>query len=54
MLGLRDVLESPKDSKPVVEQEQGEPDPDLELEVRLDPDDPAGSVAVVRLPPADA
>jgi hypothetical protein len=48
MLGLRDIIEGPKDDNPVVEQFQGEDDVDRPVEVHLDPDDPAASVVRLR------
>lgn len=53
LLGLRDVIEPPKDDKPVVEQFADEGDRDRPIEVYLDPDDPAASVVVIR-DPADS
>lgn len=50
LLGLRDVIEPPKDDKPVVEQYADEGDGDRPIEVYLDPDDPAASVVVIRDP----
>ena len=50
MLGLRDVIEPPKDDKPVVEQFADEGDGDRPIEVYLDPDDPAASIVVIRNP----
>ena len=53
LLGLRDVIEPPKDDRPVVEQFADEGDRERPIEVYLDPDDPAASVVVIR-DPADA
>lgn len=50
MLGLRDVIEPPKDDEPVVEQEAAEGDRQRPVEVYLDPDDPAASIVVIRNP----
>ena len=53
MLGLRDIIEPPKDDRPVVEQHiDGDP-PDRPIELYLDPDDPTRSMVVIR-DPADA
>ncbi len=48
MIGLRDILEEPKDDRPVVEQFRGEDDTDRPIEVELDPDDPSASVVRLR------
>lgn len=48
MIGLRDLLELPKDDRPVVEQFVGEDDRPRAIEVELDPDDPAASVVRLR------
>ena len=48
LLGLRDVLEEPKDDRPVVEQFADEGDRDRPIEVDLDPDDPSASVVRLR------
>ena len=53
MIGLRDILEDPKDSRPVVEQFADEDDRERPIEVDLDPDDPSASTVTVRRPPAD-
>jgi hypothetical protein len=53
LLGLRDVIEPPKDDKPVVEQFADGQDRRRPIEVYLDPDDPAASVVVIR-DPADS
>lgn len=50
MIGLRDVLEDPKDSRPVVEQHADSGDDDHPIRVDLDPDDPAASVVTLRGP----
>jgi hypothetical protein len=49
LLGLRDVIEPPKDEHPaIVESWAGEPsDPDILL--RLDPDNPADSIVMIRV-----
>ncbi len=53
MLGLRDIIEPPKDDRPVVEQHiDGEP-PRRPIELYLDPDDPSRSMAVIRDPADD-
>jgi hypothetical protein len=51
MIGLRDILEDPKDSRPVVEQFADEDDRERPIEVDLDPDDPSASTVTVRRPP---
>ena len=48
MIGLRDVLEDPKDDRPVVEQFRDEGDVERPIEVELDPDDPSASVVRLR------
>ena len=48
MIGLRDILEEPKDNRPVVEQFVDEGDTERPIEVELDPDDPAASVVRLR------
>ena len=48
MIGLRDILEDPKDNRPVVEQFADEDDCERPIEVDLDPDDPAASVVRLR------
>jgi hypothetical protein len=48
LLGLRDVIEPPKDDRPVLEQHAADDDPDRPVEVYLDPDDPASSLVVIR------
>lgn len=48
MIGLRDVLEDPKDDRPVVEQFADEGDRDRPVEVDLDPDEPSASVVRLR------
>ena len=50
MIGLRDILESPKDDRPVVEQHTNDDDIERPIEVFLDPDDPASSLVVIRDP----
>ncbi|MBS1838640.1 MAG: hypothetical protein JST64_13190 [Actinobacteria bacterium] len=51
MLGLRDVLEAPRDDRPVVEQHVDEHDRRRPVEVQLDPDDPAASIVRLHPPP---
>ena len=48
MIGLRDIIEDPKDDRPVVEQFADEGDRDRPIEVDLDPDDPSASVVRIR------
>lgn len=48
LLGLRDIIEPPKDDRPVVEQHADGDEPDRPIEVYLDPDDPASSMVVIR------
>jgi hypothetical protein len=50
MIGLRDVLEEPRDQRPVVEQHAEGGTTPRPVEVRLDPDDPAASTATLRRP----
>jgi hypothetical protein len=51
MIGLRDIIEDPKDSRPVVEQHADDPDrADRPIRVDLDPDDPASSIVTLRGP----
>lgn len=50
MIGLRDILESPKDDRPVVEQHTNDDDIERPIEVFLDPDDPSASMVVIRDP----
>lgn len=51
VLGLREVLDPPRDVQIVVEVDaDGEPH-DLPVRLLLDPDDPAGSLCVVRRDP---
>ena len=50
MIGLRDIIESPKDDRPVVEQQTNDDDIERPIEVFLDPDDPAASMVVIRDP----
>ena len=49
MLGLRDVLEGPRDEEPPIVREWGgtPPEPDA-LSMRLDPDNPQDSIILVR------
>jgi hypothetical protein len=53
MIGLRDVLEEPKDGRPVVEQFADEGDRERPIEVDLVPDAPAASTVTVRHQPED-
>jgi hypothetical protein len=53
LIGLREVIDPPKDDRPVVEQFADEDDIDRPIEVFLDPDDPAASLVVIR-DPADS
>jgi hypothetical protein len=49
MLGLRDVLEGPRDDRPViVEERSGEPPVPDGISMRLDPDNAADSIILVR------
>jgi hypothetical protein len=50
LIGLREVIEPPKDDRPVVEQYADDGDRERPVEVYLDPDDPAASMVVVRDP----
>ena len=50
LLGLRDIIEPPKDARPVIEQHTGDDDPDRPVEVYLDPDDPSASLVLIRDP----
>jgi hypothetical protein len=50
LLGLRDIIEPPKDDRPVIEQHREGDDVDRAVEVYLDPDDPAASLVVIRDP----
>jgi hypothetical protein len=50
LLGLRDIIEPPKDARPVIEQHSEDDDVDRAVEVYLDPDDPASSLVVIRDP----
>ena len=50
MIGLRDILESPKDDRPVVEQQTDGDYVERPIEVFLDPDDPSASIVVIRDP----
>jgi hypothetical protein len=52
MIGLRDIIEDPKDSRPVVEQHADDDhgDADRPIRVDLDPDDPASSIITLRGP----
>jgi hypothetical protein len=49
MLGLRDVLEGPRDDEPAIVQEYaGEPPAPSALSMRLDPDNARDSIVLVR------
>ena len=51
-LGLQHALDQPKQEPSIVVEAAGEPEDDqAPLVVRLDPDDPTATVAVVRQPP---
>jgi hypothetical protein len=51
MLGLRDALEGRKDDEPaIVEDWSGEPHGPDEILMRLDPDNPADSIVLIRVP----
>jgi len=50
LIGLREVIEPPKDDRPVVEQYADDDDRERPVEVYLDPDDPSASMVVVRDP----
>lgn len=49
MLGLRDVLEEPKDRRPVIEQHVDGDDRERPVQVDLDPEDPSASVVRLRV-----
>ena len=53
MLGLRDIIEPPKDDRPVVEQYASDDDRERPIELYLDPDDPSRSMVVIRNPADD-
>ena len=53
MLGLRDIIEPPKDDRPVVEQHVDGDPPPRPIELYLDPDDPTRSLVVIRDPADD-
>ncbi len=48
MIGLRDIIENPKDERPVVEQHVDEDDVDRPIMIELDPDDPKATVVRIR------
>ena len=49
MLGLRDVLEGPRDDEPaIVEEFSGAPPGPTGVSMRLDPDNPSDSIILVR------
>lgn len=48
MIAMRDILESPKDDRPVVEQHLDEGDIERRVTVVLDPDDPSASFVQIR------
>ena len=50
LIGLREVIEPPKDDEPVVEQYASDDGRERPIEVFLDPDDPSASLVVVRDP----
>ena len=51
-LGLREALEPTKKNPAFVVEASGQPeDPDNPIRLHFDPDSPAGTVAVIRLPP---
>lgn len=47
-LGLREVLEVPREEAPIVQEASGEPDTPRHVDAHLDPDDPAASSVTVR------
>ncbi len=50
-LGLQQALTDVKDPPAIVLEASGEPeDPDAPIDLRFDPDDPAGTVAIIRDP----
>jgi hypothetical protein len=53
LLGLRDIIDPPKDDRPVVEQYASDREPWDGMEVYLDPDDPTASLVVIRDPADD-
>jgi hypothetical protein len=51
LLGLRDALEGrPDDEAPVIDEWSGEPLHGDRILIRLDPDDPADSIVLIRAP----
>lgn len=48
MIGLRDIIENPKDERPVVEQHVDEGDVDRPIMIDFDPDDPKATVVRIR------
>jgi hypothetical protein len=57
MLGLRDVLENPKNEEPPIHVDwSGEPSDDDPIVMRLDPENPRDSIVLVRkhVPPAES
>jgi len=50
MIGLREILESPKDTRSVIEQQSNDDEIKRPIEVFLDPDNPAASLVVIRDP----
>ena len=48
MIAMRDILESPKDDRPVVEQHLDEGDIERRVTVVLDPDNPSASSVQIR------
>lgn len=53
LLGLRDIIDPPKDERPAVEQYAHDGSQWDGVEVYLDPDDPAASLVVIRDPADD-
>jgi hypothetical protein len=50
MIGLREILETPKDTRSVIEQQSNDDEIKRPIEVFLDPDNPAASLVVIRDP----
>lgn len=48
MIAMRDILENPRDERPVVEQHLDEGDIERRVDVVLDPDDPSASFVRIR------
>lgn len=53
LLGLRDIVDPPRDDRPVVEQYANDREPWDGIEVYLDPDDPTTGLVVIRDPADD-